>query len=63
WVKDADLDTYMRQRHPRIRTGRATSLRSDDALQQGRRAGRSVSLNRPLTSTQKTPRAITTNDS
>lgn len=48
WIKDAVLEDYYRARHPRIRTLRYGGSGRTDANLEGRAAGRSLELARPL---------------
>jgi len=48
WSGDADLASYVATRHPHRRAGRGASVKSDQALQDGRQAGRKISLRRPV---------------
>ena len=48
WIGDADLDTFYRDRHPRITT-RQRTVRLDGAHAAGREAGRSIVLHKPVT--------------
>ena len=47
WIGDADLDTFYRDRHPRITT-RQRSVRLDGAHAAGREAGRRIVLHKPV---------------
>ncbi len=49
WIGDADLDTFYRDRHPRITTRRAR-VRVNGAHAAGREAGRKVVLHKPVAS-------------
>jgi hypothetical protein len=47
WIGDADLDTFYRDRHPRITT-RQRTVRLDGAHAAGREAGRTIVLHKPV---------------
>lgn len=47
WIGDADLDTFYRERHPRVTT-RQRSVRLDGAHAAGREAGRTIVLHKPV---------------
>ncbi len=49
WVKDADLDGYLRRRHPYVRSVRHSGHKRTDAWIEGRNAGRTITLHRPVT--------------
>jgi hypothetical protein len=48
WVKDADLDGYLRRRHPHVRNVRHSGHKRTDAWADGREAGRKITLHRPV---------------
>jgi hypothetical protein len=48
WVRDADLTQYYRHRHPRIQHVQHAGSRRTEAHAEGRRAGRSIVLRRPI---------------
>jgi hypothetical protein len=48
WVKDADLDGYLRRRHPYVRSVRHSGNKRTDAWTEGRDAGRQITLHRPV---------------
>jgi hypothetical protein len=48
WVKDADLDGYLRRRHPYVRSVRHSGNKRTDAWVDGRDAGRKITLHRPV---------------
>lgn len=48
WVKDADLFSYYRKRHPHIRHVRYASGRETDAYERGRAEGRRVIIHRGM---------------
>ena len=48
WLGDADLSRYMRARHPQQRAGRGATIRADASMQAGKKAGRTISLRRPV---------------
>lgn len=48
WVKDADLGSFYRQRHPRIQNVRYTGNTRTEAHQEGRAAGRRIVLHKPV---------------
>ncbi len=48
WVKDADLDSYFRRRHPHIRHVRYAGQRKNDAYVHGRDAGRRIVLRKGI---------------
>jgi len=48
WVKDGDLGGYFRRRHPYIRHVRHAGHRRTDAWSDGREAGRSIVLHKPV---------------
>jgi hypothetical protein len=50
WVGDADLHTYYRKRHPRIRWTQHSGPRHGEAHTHGREAGRSIVIHRGVTS-------------
>jgi hypothetical protein len=49
WVKDADLDTYFRRRHPHVRHVRYSGHARNDAYAHGRDAGRRIVLRKGVT--------------
>jgi predicted SprT family Zn-dependent metalloprotease len=49
WVKDADLGTYLRARHPHIRHVRHTGAQRNEAFTHGRRAGHGIVIHRGVT--------------
>jgi hypothetical protein len=60
WVKDANLDGYLRARHPRVRGLRAASVARNDAFRHGHRAGRDIVLHRGMPSgTEQRGRQLT----
>jgi hypothetical protein len=48
WVKDGDLTSYFRRRHPLVRHVRHAGTRRTDAWAHGREAGRKIVLYRPV---------------
>jgi hypothetical protein len=46
WLKDADLSSYLRARHPHIRHVRHTGAQRNEAFSQGRKAGQNIVLHR-----------------
>jgi hypothetical protein len=48
WVKDGDLTTYFRRRHPHVRHVHHSGTRRTDAWAHGRAAGRQIVLHRPV---------------
>jgi hypothetical protein len=48
WVKDGNLEGYLRQRYPRVRTVRYSSGDPSEAYEHGKEAGRSIVLHRPV---------------
>lgn len=48
WVRDGNLDGYLRQRYPRVRTVRYQSGGNSAAYEHGKEAGRSIVLHRPV---------------
>lgn len=48
WVKDGQLDTYFRKRHPRIRNVRYGTSSREAAHGSGREAGRHIVLHKPV---------------
>jgi hypothetical protein len=48
WVKDGDLTSYFRRRHPLVRHVRHAGTRHTDAWAHGREAGRKIVLYRPV---------------
>jgi hypothetical protein len=48
WLGDPRLDVYLRQRHPRIRSGGGSRMRVTREWQAGRAAGRKLVVHRPL---------------
>ncbi len=48
WVKDADLSSFYRRRHPHIRHTRHQGNERTEAHDQGREAGRNIVLHRPV---------------
>jgi hypothetical protein len=50
WVRDGDLESYFRKRHPHVRNVRYAGHRRTDAWARGREAGRSIVLHKPVTS-------------
>jgi hypothetical protein len=48
WVKDGDLSTYFRRRHPHVRHVRHSGQRRTDAWARGREAGRTIVLHKPV---------------
>jgi hypothetical protein len=48
WVKDGDLVTYFRRRHPYVRHVRHAGQRRTDAWAHGREAGRRIVLHKPV---------------
>ncbi|MFO0678424.1 MAG: SprT-like domain-containing protein [Polyangiaceae bacterium] len=48
WVKDADLGSYFRRRHPYIRHVRHEGHRKNDAYAQGKEAGRGIVLKKGM---------------
>ena len=60
WVGDADLDGYLRQRHPRTTRRRRRGGQRDEHFQAGRAAGEQIVLHKPIEKTQQSgvPRQI-----
>ena len=50
WVKDGDLTTYFRRRHPHVRHVHHSGPKRSDAWAHGRAAGREIVLYRPVES-------------
>jgi len=50
WVKDGDLTTYFRHRHPYVRHVRHAGQRRTEAWAHGREAGRKIVLHKPVQS-------------
>ena len=48
WVGDADLQAYMRRRHPRTTSVRRNAAAENEAYRAGRAAGRDIVLNKPV---------------
>ena len=48
WVKDGDLATYFRRRHPYVRHVRHSGQRRTEAFAHGREAGRRIVLHKPV---------------
>jgi hypothetical protein len=48
WLKDANLSSYLRLRHPHVRHVRHSGPRRTDAWARGRDAGRKIVLHRPV---------------
>jgi predicted SprT family Zn-dependent metalloprotease len=48
WVGDGELSSYFKRRHPHIRWIRGSAKIRPDAWDQGRDAGRSLEMNKPL---------------
>jgi hypothetical protein len=48
WVRDGDLATYFRRRHPYVRHVRHAGQRRTDAWAHGREAGRRIVLHKPV---------------
>jgi len=48
WVGDAGLDGFVAQRHAHLRSGRRTTVTTDEAWQDGRAAGRQIVLRKPV---------------
>jgi hypothetical protein len=48
WVRDGDLATYFRRRHPYVRHVRHTGQRRTEAFAHGREAGRRIVLHKPV---------------
>ena len=48
WVGDAELDTYLHRRHPHIRRVRLRGNRRTEAREQGKEAGRTIVLRKPV---------------
>jgi hypothetical protein len=46
WVKDGDLETFFRRRHPYVRHVRHAGTRKTEAYAHGREAGRRIVLHR-----------------
>ena len=49
WVGDANLDHWVGRRYPHVRAGRRTTIRTTEAWQEGRNAGRNVVWRKPVT--------------
>ena len=58
WVQDADLMTYFRKRHPRVRTVRRAGERGGEVLEAGRAAGRRVVLSKPIETSRSRGRLL-----
>ena len=50
WVGDADLNQFMKRRHPHVRWMRGTVRRRPESWSHGREAGKHIVLNRPVKS-------------
>lgn len=50
WVRDAGVDAYVKRRHPRLVSSRSRSQGHREAYAQGKSAGRTIVLSRPMTS-------------
>lgn len=48
WLKDGDLEAYMRARHPRTRAIHRAAASENEAYRAGRAAGRDIVLNKPV---------------
>ncbi len=48
WVRDGDLETYFRRRHPHVRHVRHSGQRRSNAWVDGRAAGQRIILHRPI---------------
>ncbi|MFW5739899.1 MAG: DUF2786 domain-containing protein, partial [Myxococcota bacterium] len=48
WVGDAELETYLHQRHPHVRRVRLRGNRRTAAREHGREAGRNIVLRKPV---------------
>lgn len=48
WVPDAGLDQFTRRRHPRLVSGRSTTISNADAYARGREAGATIVLHKPV---------------
>jgi hypothetical protein len=49
WLGDPRLEDYIGTRHPRLRRGRSTRVRTTDAWHQGKAAGHEIVLRKPVT--------------
>jgi hypothetical protein len=49
WVKDADLEHFLRARHPHIRNVRSVGTRRNEAFTHGRTAGHGIVIHRGVT--------------
>jgi len=58
WVPDASLEDHVARRHPRLRRGRRVRIGGSGGYAEGREAGRGIELNRPVSSTSPTGRAL-----
>ncbi|CAN5334086.1 hypothetical protein BH09MYX1_BH09MYX1_17150 [soil metagenome] len=54
WLKDADLDGYYRRRHPYVRNVRYGGQRRTETFSQGKEAGQSIVLRKPVTAAATT---------
>lgn len=50
WVGDAGVEDYVHRRHPRLRSVRSSAQEHREAYADGKSAGRSIVLSRPMTS-------------
>jgi len=50
WVGDAELNSYMKRRHPHIRWMRGTARRRPESWAHGREAGKNIVLHKPVKS-------------
>jgi hypothetical protein len=48
WVPDAGLDQFTERRHPRLVSGRSTTISNADAYARGREAGATIVLHKPV---------------
>jgi hypothetical protein len=48
WVRDADLESYYKKRHPHVRYVRYSGVRRTSAWDQGKQAGSTIVLHKPM---------------
>ena len=53
WAGDPALDQFIAHRYQRVRSGRRMTVRTDSAWQDGRTAGRALTLRKPVTQTSR----------
>jgi len=54
WQGDPEVDRYLRRRHPNVRSTRRSAARRDETFSAGQQAGRSIVLNRGISSNAST---------